>query len=174
MLPSRSNAAQAPWLRGFTRQFRTPDTYCFYPMNRKRDETDNWYTLPFAERQHLMHEHGLVGRRYAGQVQQIVTGSIGFDDWEWGVTLFAEDPIAFKKLIYEMRFDEVSAVYALFGDFFFGLRLPIDKLFGWAGRQAHGGVPQVSTLRPGRPQRATRSASLPRARFDHVSSQAFR
>jgi chlorite dismutase len=104
---------------------------CFYPMNRKRDETDNWYTLPFAERQRLMHEHGMVGRRYSGQVQQIVTGSIGFDDWEWGVTLFAEDPIAFKKLIYEMRFDEVSSVYALFGPFFIGLRLPIDKLPNW-------------------------------------------
>jgi chlorite dismutase len=106
---------------------------CFYPMNRKRDEKDNWYTVPFAERQRMMHEHGLVGRRYAGQVQQIVTGSIGFDDWEWGVTLFADDPIAFKKLIYEMRFDEVSAVYALFGDFFIGLRLPIEKFPEWLG-----------------------------------------
>jgi hydrogen peroxide-dependent heme synthase len=105
--------------------------FCFYPMNRKRDEKDNWYTVPFADRQRMMHEHGMVGRRYAGQVQQIVTGSIGFDDWEWGVTLFAEDHIAFKKLIYEMRFDEVSAVYALFGPFYVGIRLPIDKLPNW-------------------------------------------
>jgi len=106
---------------------------CFYPMNRKRDEKDNWYIVPFAERQRQMHEHGMVGRRYAGQVQQIVTGSIGFDDWEWGVTLFAEDPIAFKKLIYEMRFDEVSAVYALFGPFYVGVRLPVDRLPDWLG-----------------------------------------
>jgi peroxiredoxin len=105
--------------------------FCFYPMNRKREGKDNWYTVPFAERQRMMHEHGMVGRRYAGQVQQIVTGSIGFDDWEWGVTLFADDPIAFKKLIYEMRFDEVSAIYALFGGFFFGVRLPVEKLAGW-------------------------------------------
>jgi chlorite dismutase len=124
----RSAGAMAPRLYP-----AIPDAkhFCFYPMNRKRDEKDNWYTVPFAERQRMMHEHGMVGRRYAGQVQQIVTGSIGFDDWEWGVTLFAEDPIAFKKLIYEMRFDEVSAVYALFGDFFFGLRLPVEKLPDW-------------------------------------------
>ena len=95
---------------------------CFYPMNRKRDEDKNWYQLPMAERQRMMNEHGLIGRRYAGEVKQIITGSIGFDDWEWGVDLFADDPIVFKRLIYEMRFDEVSAVYALFGAFFVGLR----------------------------------------------------
>jgi chlorite dismutase len=104
---------------------------CFYPMNRTRGEEKNWYSVPFADRQRMMHEHGLVGRRYAGRVQQIITGSIGFDDWEWGVSLFAEDPIVFKKLIYEMRFDEVSAVYGLFGDFFLALRLPLDKLESW-------------------------------------------
>ena len=86
---------------------------CFYPMDRKRGEDKNWYTLPIEERQRQMHEHGLIGRRYAGEVSQIITGSIGFDDWEWGVDLFADDPLVFKKLIYEMRFDEVSAVYAL-------------------------------------------------------------
>jgi chlorite dismutase len=75
-----------------------------------------------------MHEHGLVGRRYAGQVKQIISGSIGFDDWEWGVDLFADDPLVFKKLIYEMRFDEVSAVYALFGSFYFGMRCPASEL----------------------------------------------
>ena len=90
---------------------------CFYPMDRKRGEDKNWYSVPLAERQRMMHEHGLVGRRYAGEVRQIITGSIGFDDWEWGVTLFADEPLVFKKLIYEMRFDEVSAVYALFGSF---------------------------------------------------------
>ncbi|HZP06027.1 MAG TPA: hydrogen peroxide-dependent heme synthase [Terracidiphilus sp.] len=104
---------------------------CFYPMDRKRGEQVNWYTVPFAERQRMMHEHGMIGRRYGDQVKQIITGSIGMDDWEWGVDLFAEDPVVFKKLIYEMRFDEVSAVYALFGQFFIGVRLQIDKLNGW-------------------------------------------
>ena len=104
---------------------------CFYPMDRKRDEQKNWYMVPFAERQRMMHEHGMIGRRYADQVKQIITGSIGMDDWEWGVDLFAEDPVVFKKLIYEMRFDEVSAEYALFGQFFIGLRLQLDKLAAW-------------------------------------------
>jgi hydrogen peroxide-dependent heme synthase len=110
-----------------------PDTkyLCFYPMDRKRGEEVNWYTVPFAERQRMMHEHGLIGRRYGGEVKQIISGSIGMDDWEWGVDLFADDPVVFKKLIYEMRFDEVSAVYALFGQFFIGLRLPVDKLSSW-------------------------------------------
>jgi hydrogen peroxide-dependent heme synthase len=101
---------------------------CFYPMDRKRGEDKNWYTLPMEERQRQMNEHGMVGRRYAGEVKQIITGSIGFDDWEWGVDLFADDPIVFKKLIYEMRFDEVSAVYALFGTFYVGLRCPANSL----------------------------------------------
>ena len=104
---------------------------CFYPMDRKRDEHKNWYMVPFAERQAMMHEHGLIGRRYGDVVRQIITGSIGYDDWEWGVDLFAEDPVVFKKLIYEMRFDEVSAEYALFGQFFIGVRLPIERLTGW-------------------------------------------
>jgi len=101
---------------------------CFYPMDRKRGESVNWYREPMALRQRLMHEHGLVGRRYAGEVRQIITGSIGFDDWEWGVDLFADEPLVFKKLIYEMRFDEVSAVYALFGSFFVGVRTPAAEL----------------------------------------------
>src|SRR5581483_8298118 len=84
---------------------------CFYPMDRRRGESVNWYLVPISERQRMMHEHGMVGRRYAGEVKQIITGSIGFDDWEWGVDLFADDPLVFKKLIYEMRFDQVSAVY---------------------------------------------------------------
>ena len=95
---------------------------CFYPMDRRRGEDKNWYTLPIEERARQMNEHGLVGRRYAGDVKQIITGSIGFDDWEWGVDLFADDPLVFKKLIYEMRFDEVSAVYAQFGTFYVGVR----------------------------------------------------
>jgi hydrogen peroxide-dependent heme synthase len=104
---------------------------CFYPMDRKRGEQVNWYTVPFAERQRMMHEHGMIGRRYAEQVKQIISGSIGMDDWEWGVDLFADDPVVFKKLIYEMRFDEVSAVYALFGQFYLGIRLPVEKLGEW-------------------------------------------
>jgi hydrogen peroxide-dependent heme synthase len=108
-----------------------PSRYiCFYPMDRRRGEDKNWYSLPIEERQRQMEEHGLVGRRYAGTVKQIITGSIGFDDWEWGVDLFADDPMIFKKLIYEMRFDEVSAVYALFGTFYVGVRCPAAGLEG--------------------------------------------
>jgi hydrogen peroxide-dependent heme synthase len=114
---------------------KIPDSryLCFYPMDRKRGEQLNWYTLPIEERQRQMEEHGMVGRRYAGKVQQIITGSIGFDDWEWGVDLFAPEPVVFKKLIYEMRFDQVSAVYAAFGQFFVGVRLPLEKLGEWLG-----------------------------------------
>jgi hydrogen peroxide-dependent heme synthase len=110
-----------------------PDTkyLCFYPMDRKRGEQVNWYTVPFADRQRMMHEHGMIGRRYGDMVKQIISGSIGMDDWEWGVDLFADDPVVFKKLIYEMRFDEVSAVYALFGQFYIGLKLPVEKLESW-------------------------------------------
>ena len=100
---------------------------CFYPMNKRRQGADNWYSLPLEERQRLMHEHGLIGRRYAGRVNQVISGSIGFDDWEWGVDLFADDPLVFKHLVYEMRFDESSARYAEFGPFFVGIRLdPAD------------------------------------------------
>ena len=101
---------------------------CFYPMDRRRGEDKNWYTLPIDERQRQMDLHGQIGRRWAGKVRQIITGSIGFDDWEWGVDLFADDPLVFKRLIYEMRFDEVSAVYALFGSFVVGVRCPVSKL----------------------------------------------
>jgi len=124
----RSSAAMSPRLHP-----AVPDAkyLCFYPMDRKRGEEKNWYTVPFAERQRMMHEHGLIGRRYGDRVKQIISGSIGFDDWEWGVDLFADSPVVFKKLIYEMRFDEVSAVYALFGQFFLSIRLPIDDLPNW-------------------------------------------
>jgi len=106
-----------------------PNRYaCFYPMDRRRGEDKNWYTLPLEERARQMNEHGLIGRRYAGEVKQIISGSIGFDDWEWGVDLFADDPLVFKKLIYEMRFDHVSAVYALFGQFYVGVRVPAVQL----------------------------------------------
>lgn len=101
---------------------------CFYPMDKKRGEVRNWYHVPIAERQKMMREHGLVGRRYAGRVNQIISGSVGFDDWEWGVDLFADDPQVFKQLVYEMRFDEASAVYGLFGTFHLGLRVAAADL----------------------------------------------
>jgi len=101
---------------------------CFYPMDKKREGADNWYRLPIDERRRLMHEHGMVGRRFAGEVTQIISGSIGFDDWEWGVDLFADDPLVFKRLVYEMRFDEASAGYAKFGAFYVGIRLAPEEL----------------------------------------------
>ncbi len=101
---------------------------CFYPMDKKRGEEKNWYDAPFAERQRMMQDHGFIGRGYAGRVTQIISGSIGFDDWEWGVDLFADDPVVFKKLVYEMRFDEASALYGLFGPFYMGLRFRAEEL----------------------------------------------
>jgi hydrogen peroxide-dependent heme synthase len=103
---------------------------CFYPMDRRRGESKNWYEESLADRQRMMEKHGAIGRRYAGEVRQIISGSIGLDDWEWGVDLFSEDPAVFKRLIYEMRFDEVSAVYALFGSFYVGVRVRAAELAG--------------------------------------------
>lgn len=100
---------------------------CFYPMDKRRDGDDNWYMLPMDTRKELMLSHGKIGRSYAGKVKQIISGSVGFDDYEWGVTLFADDVLQFKKLIYEMRFDEVSARYAEFGSFYVGTRLDAEK-----------------------------------------------
>jgi peroxiredoxin len=118
-----------------------PNRYvCFYPMNRLRGEDKNWYTLPLEERARQMSEHGLVGRRYAGEVKQIITGSIGFDDWEWGVDLFADDPLVFKKLIYEMRFDEASARYGEFGPFWAGLQFSPSELSAFLDGDA---IPQL-------------------------------
>ena len=125
---ARQGAAMAPRLFP-----RIPESryLCFYPMDRKRGEQNNWYTVPMAERQRMMHDHGMIGRRYAEEVRQIITGSIGFDDWEWGVDLFADDPLVFKRLIYEMRFDEASALYAAFGPFYVGVRLPGKRFGEW-------------------------------------------
>jgi chlorite dismutase len=103
---------------------------CFYPMSKRRGEEKNWYGLPIKERQMMMREHGMVGRKYAGRVQQIITGSIGLDDWEWGVYLFAPDPRVFKELIYEMRFDEATVWYGEFGPFYNGLRIQPGELAG--------------------------------------------
>jgi chlorite dismutase len=95
---------------------------CFYPMSKRRGEQVNWFDLPAGDRADLMKGHGMIGRKYAGQVTQVIAGSVGLDDWEWGVTLFADDPLVFKKLIYEMRFDPASSRYALFGPFYVGIR----------------------------------------------------
>ncbi|MEH6943765.1 hydrogen peroxide-dependent heme synthase [Bacillus sp. JJ722] len=101
---------------------------CFYPMDKRRQGNDNWYMLTMEERRKLMYAHGMIGRKYAGIVKQIILGSVGFDDYEWGVTLFSDDVLQFKKLIYEMRFDEVSARYGEFGQFFVGNILPEEKV----------------------------------------------
>jgi chlorite dismutase len=129
---ARQSAAMASRLHP---EIPTAKYICFYPMDRLRGESKNWYQVPLDERQRMMHEHGLIGRRYADSVKQIISGSIGFDDWEWGVDLFADDPLVFKRLIYEMRFDEVSAVYAQFGSFYVGLRIHAQDL-----RQVLSGV----------------------------------
>lgn len=101
---------------------------CFYPMDKRRQGNDNWYMLPMEERSKMMRSHGMIGRQYAGKVKQIITGSVGFDDWEWGVTLFSDDVLQFKKLVYEMRFDEVSARFGEFGSFFVGNLLKDDQI----------------------------------------------
>ncbi len=101
---------------------------CFYGMDKKRGEAINWYLLPYEERAALMLDHGKIGRSFHGLVNQVISGSIGFDDWEWGVDLYADDPLIFKKLIYEMRFDEASARYAAFGPFYTGMQFAVAQL----------------------------------------------
>jgi chlorite dismutase len=103
--------------------------FCFYPMTKRRNMGQNWYALSFEERKKLMVGHGRIGRQYAGRVRQLITGSTGLDDAEWGVTLFAHDIFEIKSIVYDMRFDEVSAQYADFGEFYVGLQLPLDQLF---------------------------------------------
>ncbi|SIS62779.1 hydrogen peroxide-dependent heme synthase [Alicyclobacillus vulcanalis] len=104
---------------------------CFYPMNKRRVHPDNWYMLDEEERRKHLIVHGQIGRQYAGKVKQIISGSVGLDDWEWGVTLYADDPIHFKKLIYEMRFDESSARFAEFGPFYVGQQVDHEALTQW-------------------------------------------
>jgi chlorite dismutase len=101
---------------------------CFYPMSKRRGEHKNWYAEPFEARARMMLDHGKIGRHYSGRVTQIISGAVGFDDWEWGVDLFADDPLVFKKLIYELRFDEASAWYAEFGPFYVGLQFSPSEL----------------------------------------------
>ena len=102
---------------------------CFYPMSKRRGQGQNWYALPFEERKKLMLGHARIGRTWHGKILQLITGSTGLDDWEWGVTLLAHDPLNIKGIVYEMRFDEVSAKYADFGEFYLGLQVPLDELF---------------------------------------------
>jgi peroxiredoxin len=104
---------------------------CFYPMNKRRQGDDNWYMTTREQRSELMKNHGIIGHKYHQEVIQIITGSQGLDDWEWGVTLFAADPLPIKKLIYEMRFDEASARFADFGPFYVGPRLTVSQLNDW-------------------------------------------
>lgn len=116
-------------LEGMNRQRLTPEfpdwpCLCFYPMSKSRSEGQNWYLLPFEERSDLMAQHGKSGMLFAGKVSQVITASTGLDDWEWGVTLWAKNPQYLKDIVYTMRFDESSARYALFGDFYFGYILP--------------------------------------------------
>ncbi|MGM8364741.1 hydrogen peroxide-dependent heme synthase [Virgibacillus sp. W0181] len=103
------------------------DYISFYPMNRRRQADENWYTLEKNVRGKLLYEHSKTGRQYAGKIKQIITGSIGFDDWEWGVTLFAHDVLELKKIVYEMRFDEVSSRYGEFGYFFIGNKIEKEE-----------------------------------------------
>jgi peroxiredoxin len=104
------------------------NAWCFYPMSKRRDPENNWFTLPFDKRSELMAEHGKSGRAFAGRVIQLVTASAGIDDFEWGVTLFAVNPDDLKDVVYTMRFDEASAVYAEFGAFYVGMVTPVEEL----------------------------------------------
>ena len=115
---------------------------CFYPMNKRRADVNNWYSETFERRASMMREHGMIGRTYAGRVTQVISGSIGYDDWEWGVDLFAQDPLVFKKLIYEMRFDEASAKFAEFGPVYTGLQFAPAQLGAYLG----GAVPALSGI----------------------------
>ncbi|MDQ6931627.1 MAG: heme-dependent peroxidase [Candidatus Eremiobacteraeota bacterium] len=116
---------------------------CFYPMDKKRGETINWYMLPYEERARLMLDHGKIGRSFHGLVTQVISGSVGYDDWEWGVDLYADDPLVFKKLIYEMRFDEASAKYASFGQFYTGFQFSPPQLPGFLSGDR---IPQLTTV----------------------------
>lgn len=106
---------------------------CFYPMSHRREGGDNWYALDFEERKRLMHDHGRSGRAYTGRVTQLVSGSTGLDDWEWGVTLFAHDIADIKDIVYTMRYDEASARFAEFGEFVIGLRRSPAELVSEVG-----------------------------------------
>jgi len=102
--------------------------WCFYPMTKRRNVGANWFTLPYDDRKDLMYEHGSSGRKFAGRVVQVVTGSTGLDDFEWGVTLFANTPDDLKEVVYTMRFDQASALYGEFGVFYTGYVTTVEDL----------------------------------------------
>lgn len=108
--------------------------FCFYPMSKRRGDAHNWYTLGFDARRDLMVGHGRVGRKFHGRILQLITGSTGLDDWEWGVTLFGERPDDLKACVYDMRFDEASALYAEFGPFWTGVVGELDEVLALVGR----------------------------------------
>jgi chlorite dismutase len=118
---------------------------CFYPMDKKRSGADNWYMLPFEERAKLMLDHGKIGRSFHGLVTQVISGSVGYDDYEWGVDLYADDPIVFKKLVYEMRFDEASARYGEFGPFVTGVQFSVEALTTFLSGSA---LPELRSREP--------------------------
>lgn len=122
--PQRQQAVQARLFPALPRKSHV----CFYPMNKRRRDGANWYLLPLEQRRALMRQHGVSGKKFLDRVTQLVSGAIGLDDWEWGVTLFADDPLVFKHVVTSMRFDEVSARYAEFGPFYVGHRIPPDSL----------------------------------------------
>ncbi len=107
--------------------------FCFYPMSKRRGEADNWFTLPYDDRKDLMYAHGTSGRKFAGRILQVVTGSTGIDDFEWGVTLFGVHPDDLKDVVYTMRFDEASARYAEFGPFYTGMVAPLAEVLAVVG-----------------------------------------
>ncbi len=102
---------------------------CFYPMSKRRNGEDNWYKLEYEQRRELMAGHARVGRTYSGRILQLITGSTGLDEQEWGVTLLAKNTSDIKSIVYDMRFDEVTARFGEFGDFYIGMQLPLDALF---------------------------------------------
>jgi chlorite dismutase len=106
--------------------------FCFYPMSKRRGDDNNWYSLPYDERDQLMREHGKSGRNFKGRILQVVTGSTGLDDWEWGVTLFGVHVDDLKDCVYTMRFDEASTLYGEFGQFYTGLVGTVDEVFAAA------------------------------------------
>jgi chlorite dismutase len=103
--------------------------YCFYPMSKRRDPGQNWYAQEYEDRREMMLSHGMIGRKYSGRILQLISGSVGLDDWEWGVTLFSHNPVDIKAIIYEMRFDKATRKYADFGEFFTGLPLPLPAIY---------------------------------------------
>lgn len=103
--------------------------FCFYPMSKRRESGQNWYAQDHESRHEMMLSHGMIGRKYSGKVTQVITGSVGLDDWEWGVTLFAHNPVDIKAILYEMRFDKVSRKYGEFGEFYTGLPLPLELIY---------------------------------------------